>query len=131
LDIVPVDDLSKCLNINNNVVTYGIFNNKVYINLTELCKAGDKKYSHWRSLDTTERFIQLLSQEAGIPASSLTHEIKGKNKIQGMWGHPQVAIDIAYWVSPEFKIKVTNWIYELALFGKVELGKKNLLKLLI
>ena len=46
--------------------------------------------------------------------------------VKGILGvHPQVAINIAQWISPDFDVKVSAWIYELVLTGKVELGKEK------
>jgi hypothetical protein len=125
LDIVPVDDLSKCLSINNSVIKYALFNNKVYINLTELCKAEGKEYKHWRSIDATELFLDTLSRSVGIPTDLILNITTGKNENRASWGHPQVAINIAYWLSPAIQVQVTKWIYELGLLGKVELGKEK------
>ena len=32
-----------------------------YINVTNLCKAGNKKFSHWNLLDKTNAFLRVLS----------------------------------------------------------------------
>ena len=32
-----------------------------FINITNLCKAGGKKYNHWNSIDKTKRFLEVLS----------------------------------------------------------------------
>lgn len=115
-----VDDLSKCLNINNSIIRYGLYENNVYINLTDLCKANKKLYGHWRELSTTTPFLQSL-KEATHNDNLIIIVRTGKNENRASWGHPQVAIDIAYWISPEFRVMVTKWVYELGLLGKVDL----------
>jgi hypothetical protein len=125
LNIIPTEDLSKCLNINNCVITYGLFSDKVYINLTELCHAGGKRYNDWRSLIATEQFLEQLKKETGISVSNFIYQVKGRNRNQATWGHPQIAIDIAYWVSPTFRATITKWIYELGLMGKVSLANQK------
>ena len=96
-----------------------------YINITNLCKAGGKKFNHWNSNDKTKRFLQVLSTDAGIPASEIIkigsgskHENDTKNLT---WSHPQVAINIAQWISPEFDVLVSKWVYEIMLTGKVDI----------
>jgi hypothetical protein len=96
-----------------------------YINITNLCKAGGKKFNHWNSNDKTKRFLQVLSLEAGIPVTSLIkigsgHKI-GNTNISETWAHPQVAINIAQWISPEFDVLVSKWVYEIMLTGKVDI----------
>jgi hypothetical protein len=96
-----------------------------YINITNLCKAGGKKFNHWNSNDKTKRFLQVLSLDAGIPVTSLIklgsgHKI-GNNNISETWAHPQVAINIAQWISPEFDVLVSKWVYEIMLTGKVDI----------
>ena len=79
-----------------------------YINITNLCKAGGKKFNHWNSNDKTKRFLQVLSTDAGIPVSELIKLGSGskyENDTKNLtWAHPQVAINIAQWISPEFDV---------------------------
>ena len=49
----------------------------------------------------------------------------GSNTERANWGHPQVAINVAQWISPEFDVKVSKWIFELMLTGKVTLGQEK------
>ena len=88
-----------------------------YINATQLCQAGDKKFNDWFRLDTTKQLISILEAEAGNPVSGLINtlvtdmgipisaliDIKkgGNNKHnQGSWIHPDLAIQLAQWISP-------------------------------
>jgi predicted RNase H-like nuclease (RuvC/YqgF family) len=74
-----------------------------YINVTNLCKAGGKQFKHWKSLNKTFDFLEVLSTEVGIPTSVLIQVGKGSkftatgNPVyeQNTWVHPQVAINIA------------------------------------
>ena len=99
--------------------------NDGYINITNLCKAGGKKFNHWNSIDKTKRFLYVLSTEAGIPASELIKVGSGskyENDTKNLtWAHPQVAINIAQWISPEFDVLVSKWVYEIMLTGKVDI----------
>lgn len=114
--------LSKCLKINNTDITV---NQKGYVNLTALCKAGGKEFKHWKELDSTQEFLQILSKENNMKIEDILYQAKGAISDRVTWGHPQVAIDIAYWISPEFKFKVTKWVFELGLYGKVVLGEER------
>ena len=48
----------------------------------------------------------------------------GIPKLQGTWVHRKVAIHLAQWISPSFSVQVSNWVEQLLLTGKVELGKE-------
>lgn len=98
-----------------------------YVNATQIAKAAGKKVNHWGVLDSTQELIEQLSTEAGIPASGLITIIKGGNNktAQGSWIHPKLAIHFAMWCSPSFALQVSNWILELGLTGRVELGKEK------
>ena len=97
-----------------------------YINVTSLCKAGGKQFKSWNRLDKTRSFLQVLSTSVKIHTDLLIKmNIGGLNEDRKTWVHPQVAINIAQWISPDFDVKVSAWIYELVLTGKVELGKEK------
>ena len=94
-----------------------------YINATELCKAGNKKFSHWNSLDTTKELINVLSSDAGIPATLLVETKRGQTTKfdQGSWIHPDLAIQLAQWISPSFALQVSKWIRTLFSKGDVSI----------
>ena len=98
-----------------------------YINVTNLCKAGGKQFKHWNSLDKTKAFLHVLSSEVGIPTSDLiklgksTFSNQGKQEVSSTWVHPQIAINIAQWISPRFDVKVSGWVYEVMMTGKVDI----------
>ena len=94
-----------------------------YVNATELCQAGGKKFSHWFSLDTTKELIKELSADAGITASGLVDTNKGGNTKteQGSWIHPDLSISLAQWISPKFAIQVSKWVRTLFNKGSVEI----------
>ena len=94
-----------------------------YINVTNLCKSGGKQFKHWKSLDKTKAFLQVLSSEVGIPTSELIKLGTGsKHENSQTWVHPQVAINIAQWISPQFDVKVSAWVYEVMMTGKVDIS---------
>jgi len=100
-----------------------------YVNATQLCQAGGKKFSHWFSLDTTKELINELSADAGIPASGLVDTKRGGNNksAQGSWIHPDLSIQLAQWISPKFSIQVSKWIRTLFTNGSLEIDV-NLLR---
>jgi len=95
-----------------------------YINITNLCKAGNKEFKHWNSLEKTKPYLKELSRSVGIPTDLLIQSVTGgKNEDRKTWVHPYVAINIAQWISPQFDVKVSSWIYEVMLTGKIDISK--------
>ena len=93
-----------------------------YINVTNLCKAGGKQFKAWKRLDKTKAFLQVLSSEVLIHTSDLIKLGTGsKYKDSQTWVQPQVAINIAQWISPRFDVKVSGWVYEIMITGKVDI----------
>ena len=95
------------------------------VNLTQLCRAGGKQFKEWVRLKSTEAFMGVLATLVGIPTNDLIVYEGGTNDERASWGHPQVAIELAHWISPEFRVKVSRWVYELAATGKVVLGQEK------
>ena len=92
-----------------------------YIDVTNLCTAGRKKFNHWNSLSKTTAFIKELSSTTGIPVVELIKQNTGRNGNRHTWVHPQVAINIAQWISPQFDVKVSAWVLEVMMTGKVNI----------
>jgi len=75
-----------------------------------------KEWPDYQKLISTTKFFNALSADLGQHQDELvisTQGIEGEDRRnQGTWGHPQIAIDLAQWLSPEFKVKVTKWVFE-------------------
>ncbi|MFS2011614.1 KilA-N domain-containing protein [Azospirillum sp. CT11-132] len=87
-----------------------------YINATAMCRAAGREWSRYRELKATKEFLPALALALGVTEAQLAITTfgtpGGDARNQGTWVHPQVAIDLAQWLSPEFKIKVTRWVME-------------------
>ena len=81
-----------------------------YVNVTNLCKAGGKQFNGWNRLDKTKAFLEVLSMQTQIHVCKLIsiEQISKTNKTT--WVHPQVAINIAQWISPQFDVKVSIYV---------------------
>ena len=96
-----------------------------YINATQLCQAGNKLFSTYYRRKKTKEFLQEFAPTVQICTVKLIKHENGKNGERHVWVHPQVAINIAQWISASFDVKVSRWIYELMLFGDVKLGQER------
>jgi hypothetical protein len=126
LDSIVIEEINEeveysNITLNNIVITSRPIDH--YVNATQLCQAGGKKFSHWFSLETTKELMNELSADAGIPASGLVETKRGGNdkSKQGSWIHPDLSIQLAQWISPKFAIQVSKWIRKLFSDGSIEI----------
>jgi KilA-N domain len=76
-------------------------------------QAAGRPWSRYWELPTAKAFAQELSFDLGIPISTLIQSMKGGDiRFQGTWVHPQVAINLAQWLSARFAVQVSQWIYD-------------------
>lgn len=84
-----------------------------YINATAMCQAAGRPWSRYWELPGSRAFAQELSSDLGIPISTLVQSIKGGHShVQGTWVHPQVAVNLAQWLSAKFAVMVSQWVYD-------------------
>jgi len=126
LDSIVIEEINEeveysNITLNNVVITSRPIDH--YVNATQLCQAGGKKFSHWFSLETTKELMNELSADAEIPASGLVETKRGGNdkSNQGSWIHPDLSIQLAQWISPKFAIQVSKWIRTLFSDGSIEI----------
>jgi len=73
------------------------------VNLTAMASAGGKLVADYLRLKGTKAYIEELSRVMGIPITELL-VIKQGGDDQGTWGHVEIAVDLAQWVSVPFRI---------------------------
>lgn len=100
-----------------------------YINATQMCQASNRKWHEYWRLPSTQEYLTALAKDLGIdvilnkpkrenPSSALVLTFKGGNSQQGTWVHPEVAVDLAAWISVEFRILVNRWVREWMTTGQ-------------
>ena len=76
--------MAHILNNTNNLNLNGIIIESrqidKFINATQLCKAGGKKFNHWTSLDSTKELIKTLERDLNFDAIK-SSQTSIKNKI--------------------------------------------------
>lgn len=80
---------------------------KGYCNATEMCKANNKKrWNDYKRLKSTQEYWKALERSTGILVDLLVieNESSGPNDERGTWVHPDIAMDLAQWISVEFRI---------------------------
>lgn len=95
-----INQVSEDTSIGNQVIP------SKYVNATQLCKASGKRLANWTRLDRSKAYTAALSRSTQIRADLLiiSNESEGTNDERGTWVHPEVAISIATWISPEFEV---------------------------
>jgi len=82
-----------------------------YVDATAMCKANGKQWNDYWRTDRATAYLKALGAETGFPVSSLCLSLKG-GAHQGTWVHPQVAVDLARWISAEFAVWMDGWFLE-------------------
>ena len=81
-----------------------------YVNATAMCKANDKRWANYFQTDRSAEYLSALSGETGIAVSQLCLVKHGTET----WVHPQVAVDLARWISAPFAVWMDGWFLEKA-----------------
>jgi len=84
-----------------------------FINATAMCKVAGKLWADYARLQHTKEFLAALSRSMGNPMDQLVVSVAtGANDQRGTWVHPQVAIHLAQWLSAEFAVQVSQWVFD-------------------
>lgn len=80
-----------------------------YVNATSMCKANGKRWKDYRESDRCQLYLDALESVAGISVHALVESRSGGVGGGGTWVHPQVAIDLARWISAPFAVFMDRW----------------------
>ena len=83
-----------------------------YINASQLCKVAGKRWHNYVRNETTGHFLRALEAKTRISVSLLNQEVIDENGLHSTWVHPKVAIHLAQWLSADFAVQVSEWVYE-------------------
>ena len=83
-----------------------------YVNATAMCKANGKRWKDYRESDRCQHYLDALESVAGISVHALVESRSGGTGGGGTWVHPQVAVDLARWISAPFAVWMDGWFLE-------------------
>ena len=84
-----------------------------YIDATALCKKAGKLFGSYNRSSQTKAFLNELSSVMQIRITDLVQVVQGgRPELQGTWVHPRVAINLGQWLSPEFDVTVSGWVFD-------------------
>ena len=81
-----------------------------YVNATAMCRANGKQWSKYRESDRCQTYLDALAETSGIRMFDLIESRQGQGG--GTWVHPQVAVDLARWISAPFAVWMDGWFLE-------------------
>lgn len=96
--------------VNNSIIAQRASDG--YINATELCKAAGKRWHNYLRNETTGHFLRALEAKTLIRVMDLIQEVRDSSGVAATWIHPKVAINLAQWLSADFAVQVSEWVYE-------------------
>ncbi|MGL5956809.1 MAG: KilA-N domain-containing protein [Brevinema sp.] len=103
-----------------------------YVNATALCRSAGKELGGYLRNDTTNEFLNELSEAMQICMTSLVQINKGagvKKYEQGTYIHPKVAIHLGQWLSPKFAVFVSNVVFDfMNSEQKIQIDREKALK---
>lgn len=69
-----------------------------------------KQLASYFDTDETKEFINQIKWEFGLEEHQIKKVTKGRSG--GTWVHPLIFVDLATWISPEFKVKIYKWVLD-------------------
>ena len=81
-----------------------------YVNATAMCRANGKEWSKYRESDRCQTYLDALAETSEIRMFDLIESRQGQGG--GTWVHPQVAVDLARWISAPFAVWMDGWFLE-------------------
>jgi hypothetical protein len=83
-----------------------------YVNATQLCTIAGKRWHNYVRNESTGHFLRALATKTRISVMELNQEVRDTNGVPSTWVHPKVAIHLAQWLSADFAVQVSEWIYD-------------------
>ena len=81
-----------------------------FVNATAMCKANSKEWSKYRESDRCQTYLDALAETSEIRMFDLIESRQGQGG--GTWVHPQLAVDLARWISAPFAVWMDGWFLE-------------------
>lgn len=82
-----------------------------YVDATAMCKANGKLWAGYFRTDRASHYLDALALSMQIRIDDL-YEVKEGGNGGGTWVHPQVAVDLARWISAPFAVWMDSWFLE-------------------
>jgi hypothetical protein len=119
-DISSTKNTDYEINLDDTVICVTFREKDGYANINEICHIYDRKFFYYKKLKSSAKLLIDLSTSKKIDIDKLCTVIKdGSDK--GIWVHPQIAVDLAYWVSVELGGKMSTLISDVEKIDRIKL----------
>ena len=72
-----------------------------------------KNLPDWKNKQSTKDFIEIIQYRENLEIEQVLLQTgKKRGDDRGMWLHPLLAVDLAIWLSPDFKYDVLSWVHD-------------------
>jgi hypothetical protein len=95
-----------------------------FINLTQMCQANGKRLDVFMKSNKTQDYIRCLERSHQTVVTEIVQG--GDPGLQGTWGHPSLAINLARWISPEFAVWCDGHIFNLLSTGTTAIARHKI-----
>jgi hypothetical protein len=99
-----------------------------YVKLADIGKPFGKRVANWTRLESTKALMVAFEEDESyngvkpLERRELRSESSGKfSSEQGLYAHPDIAIQFAQWCSPAFALWVSRQIRHLLTYGEVNI----------
>jgi hypothetical protein len=83
-----------------------------YIDATTLCELAGLPFHRYEPLESNGRFLRALALREWISVPDLIQRLRDEHGRERIWVHPKVAIHLAQWLSGDFAVLVSDWVFE-------------------
>lgn len=83
-----------------------------FVNATAMCRANEKRWNDYRESNRCQEYLDALEGVTGISGNALIESRIGGASGGGTYVHPQVAVDLARWISAPFAVWMDGWFLE-------------------
>jgi hypothetical protein len=102
------------LSLIQHEVSGAVINQRVvdgYIDATALCRAASKHWHNYIGAEQNGHFVRALCESTEMARHDLIHEVPVEGEVH-VWVHPQLAINLAQWLSAKFAVQVSEWVLD-------------------
>lgn len=94
-----------------------------FVNLTQMCQANGKRLDVFMKTQKTKDYIECLERSHQMVVTEIVQG--GEPDLQGTWGHPSLAINLARWISPVFAVWCDGHIFNLLSTGSTAIASQQ------
>lgn len=91
-----------------------------YVNASQLCSSAGKRWYNYLREETSGNFIRAVVENLRMAQDALIQEQQEADGTTSVWVHPQIAVNLAQWLSGEFAAKVSAWVVDWVSTGAVK-----------